>query len=113
MQAAKKEMMNAQAALQQMASQMSQSAQQAQQAQKDSKPSSEKDSKPSSQSAKGEHNRGDPTVKLGDKVNSRGWEAEMSERQRVKFGQNADRVFPPEYAKLLEGYYRRLATDKK
>ena len=117
MPAAKKEMMNAQAALQQMASQMSQSAQQsqqAQQAQKDSKPSSEKDSKPSAQSAaKGEHNRGDPTVKLGDKINSRGWDAAMSERDRVKFGQNADRVFPPEYAKLLEGYYRRLATDKK
>jgi hypothetical protein len=116
MPAAKKEMMNAQAALQQMASQMSQSAQQAQQSQKgpkDSKPSSEKDSTQASQAAKGEHNRGDPTVKLGDKVNSRGWEAAMSERDRVKFGQNADRAFPPEYAKLLEGYYRRLATDKK
>ena len=116
MPAAKKEMMNAQAALQQMASQMSQSAQQsqqAQQAQKDSKPSSEKDSKQANQAAKGEHNRGDPTVKLGDKINSRGWDAAMSERDRVKFGQNADRVFPPEYAKLLEGYYRRLATDKK
>jgi hypothetical protein len=116
MPAAKKEMMNAQAALQQMASQMSQSAQQAQQSQKgpkDSKPSSEKDSTQANQAAKGEHNRGDPTVKLGDKVNSRGWEAAMSERDRVKFGQNADRAFPPEYAKLLEGYYRRLATDKK
>ena len=116
MPAAKKEMMNAQAALQQMASQMSQSAQQSQQsqqAQKDSKPSSEKDSKQANQAAKGEHNRGDPTVKLGDKINSRGWDAAMSERDRVKFGQNADRVFPPEYAKLLEGYYRRLATDKK
>ncbi len=115
MPAAKKEMMNAQAALQQMASQMNQSAQQAQQAQqaqKDSKPSSEKDSKQAEQGAKGIHNRGDPTVKLGAGVNSRGWEAEMSERDRVKFGQNADRVFPPEYSKLLEGYYRRLATDK-
>jgi hypothetical protein len=116
MSAAKKEMMNAQAALQQMAGEMQQAADQMRQgAEQGKQEAADPNAKPPSQSmegARGLHNRGDPTVRMGERRASAGWEAAMSERGRVQFGQDADRMFPPEYAKMLEGYYRRLAAEK-
>jgi hypothetical protein len=121
LQQAKQDMMNAQNALQQAALQMQQAAgamqQQAaasQPPQQDKGPPSDPSGTPDAQASKdGNRKGGDATVRAGTRPGSPGWDAAMSERGRVQLGQDADRAFPPEYAKRLEGYYRRLGNEEE
>lgn len=115
MQDAKQQMMNAQTALQEAAQQMQQesramqqqAAQQMQQA--GNKPSKPKSSKNPSQ--QGRRDEGDTSVGGTSRKDDKGWDAAMSARERVKLGQDSERALPPEYSKLVEGYYRRLARE--
>lgn len=122
MQKARQQMMSAQSALQQAAQQMQQGASQQMQtanqqmqngnnAKPGGKPSN--NMKPPGKAGQGGGNlkEGDSAVTLGEKKKGPGWDASMSERDRVKFGQDSERNLPPEYSRIVEGYYRRLAKE--
>jgi hypothetical protein len=115
MQNAKQEMMNAQAALQQEAQQMQQAASQMQAAASQQMQQAMQPGNPPPQKtlglSEGNKKEGDTTVRRGAGQSGAGWDAVLSGRDRVKFGQDAERTLPPEYARMVEGYYRRLASE--
>ncbi len=113
---AKKAMMKAQSALQQEAQQMQQAAGQMQQAAEQAmdsagKPKDKLPGKPGLGMGGGNMTAGDTTVRAGTAKAPGKWEASMSKRERVQFGQDAQLKLPPGYSKIIEGYFRRLAEE--
>ncbi len=123
MMAAQQAMQQAVSSMQTQASQMQSSANQSSQSMQASQQASMQEGDPNAPENKAEgqesqtlDGRGNQsaasrTADLKAKQTGKDWTAKFSERERVKFGQDADRALPPQYSGLVEGYYRRLARE--